>query len=44
MDIVIGLDVGTTSAKAIAFDPDGGEHGSGDAGYPLLEPNPGEAV
>ena len=41
---MIGLDVGTTSAKAIAFDPDGGEHGSGDAGYPLLEPNPGEAV
>lgn len=41
---MIGIDVGTTSAKAVAFDPGGGEHGSGDTGYPLLEPNPGEAV
>src|SRR3954452_1524120 len=43
MDAVIGLDVGTTSAKAVAFAPDGTEHGHGEHGHPLLEPAPGRA-
>ena len=30
--VVIGVDVGTTSAKATAFDVDGGEHGHGEQG------------
>jgi gluconokinase len=41
--VVIGVDVGTTSAKAVAFDADGRAHGSAEAGYPLLEPEPGRA-
>ncbi len=44
MEIVVGVDVGTTSTKAVSFDADGGEHGTGEAGYPLLEPSPGQAV
>jgi len=39
--VVVGLDVGTTSAKAVAFDADGAEHGAADHGYALLEPRPG---
>lgn len=42
--VVIGVDVGTTTAKATAFDSDGGEHGHGEVGYPLDDPQPGEAV
>ena len=42
--VVLGLDVGTTSAKAVAFDADGREHGAGDHAYPLREPEPGRAV
>src|SRR4051812_42384287 len=42
--VVLGVDIGTTSAKAVAFDADGGELGRGEAGYPLLEPEPGQAV
>jgi gluconokinase len=41
--VVIGVDVGTTSAKAVAFDVEGRERGSSEAGYPLLEPLPGRA-
>ena len=41
---VIGVDVGTTSAKAVAFDAAGRALGAGEAGYPLLEPEPGQAV
>lgn len=44
MDLVVGIDVGTTSVKAIAFDAQGHEHSSSESGYPLLEPSPGEAV
>jgi len=43
-NVVLGVDIGTTSAKAVAFDADGRERGSGDASYPLLEPEPGHAV
>jgi gluconokinase len=41
---VIGVDVGTTSAKAVAFDAAGRALGHGEVGYPLLEPEPGQAV
>ena len=42
--VVLGVDIGTTSAKAVAFDADGRELGRGETGYPLLEPEPGQAV
>jgi gluconokinase len=42
--VVLGVDIGTTSAKAVAFDADGRELGAGEAAYPLLEPKPGHAV
>jgi gluconokinase len=42
--VVIGVDVGTTSAKAVAYTTDGRVVASGGAGYPLLEPFPGHAV
>jgi gluconokinase len=41
---VIGIDIGTTSAKAGAFDADGTETGATEVPYPLLEPEPGWAV
>src|SRR6266545_5041777 len=41
---VLGVDIGTTSAKAVAFDATGRELGNGEASYPLLEPEPGQAV
>jgi gluconokinase len=41
---VIGIDIGTTSAKAAAFDADGTETGATEVGYPLLSPHPGWAV
>jgi gluconokinase len=41
--VVIGADVGTTSAKAVAFDATGAAHGAGQAAYPLREPRPGRA-
>lgn len=44
MSLVIGLDIGTSAAKAVAFDTGGAEKGSGEAGYSLREPAPGEAV
>jgi len=44
MDLVLGVDVGTTSTKAVSFDAEGGGYGSSERGYSLLEPNPGEAV
>jgi gluconokinase len=42
--VVIGVDVGTTSTKAVGFDQHGRVVGAGEAGYPLLEPEPGAAV
>ncbi len=41
MTAVVGVDIGTTSAKAAAFDADGAMHGRSDAGYELHEPQPG---
>jgi gluconokinase len=42
--VVIGIDIGTTSAKATAFDADGDETARHEASYPLLEPEHGQAV
>lgn len=42
--VVVGIDIGTTSAKAGAFDADGHETGANEVEYPLLEPQPGWAV
>jgi len=42
--VVLGVDIGTTSAKAVAFDADARELGRGETGYPLLEPEHGQAV
>ena len=42
-DVVVGVDVGTTSAKAVAFDAEGAAHGAAQAGYPLHEPSHGHA-
>ena len=41
---IVGIDIGTTSAKAGAFDADGTETGATEVPYPLLEPEPGWAV
>jgi gluconokinase len=41
---IVGIDVGTTSAKAGAFDADGVETGACEVPYALLEPQPGWAV
>jgi gluconokinase len=41
--VVVGVDVGTTAAKAVAFDTQGRERGAAEVGYPLLEPAPGRA-
>ncbi|MGN9808182.1 gluconokinase [Micromonospora sp. BQ11] len=42
-DIVIGVDLGTTSTKAVAFDVDGDQLAHHSVGYPLNEPQPGYA-
>ena len=41
--IVLGLDIGTTSAKAVAFAPDGSALADAAAGYALHEPERGRA-
>jgi gluconokinase len=40
-EVVIGVDIGTTSVKAVAFDVDGEAHGSGGEKYELRSPEPG---
>ncbi|HEY9664473.1 MAG TPA: FGGY family carbohydrate kinase, partial [Allocoleopsis sp.] len=40
MDYFLGVDIGTTSTKAIAFSATGEVKGSGNYGYPLLVPQP----
>jgi gluconokinase len=42
--VVLGVDIGTTSAKAVGFDADANELGRGETAYPLLEPEHGQAV
>ncbi|MCW3004694.1 MAG: gluconokinase [Conexibacter sp.] len=44
MTTVAGIDIGTTSAKAGAFDAGGAETGASEIHYPLLEPHHGWAV
>ncbi|PTX59652.1 gluconate kinase (FGGY family) [Melghirimyces profundicolus] len=39
-DIVIGLDIGTTSTKAVVFDSGGNIRGAKSVGYPLHRPQP----
>jgi len=41
--VVVGVDVGTTATKAVAFDAEGRTHGAAEVAYPLLEPAPGRA-
>lgn len=43
-DLVLGVDIGTTATKAVAFSPDGADHGTGEAPHHLDEPEPGAAV
>lgn len=43
-EIVIGLDVGTTATKAVAFDLESSWRASASIEYPLLEPRPGWQV
>lgn len=44
MPAVVGVDIGTTSAKAASFDADGTMLAVHEAGYALHEPRPGWAV
>jgi gluconokinase len=41
--VVLGVDLGTTSTKVVAFDVTGAELGSASAGYAMSEPAPGRA-
>jgi gluconokinase len=41
--VVVGVDVGTTATKAVAFDAAAREVASAEVAYPLLEPAPGRA-
>jgi gluconokinase len=43
-EVVLGVDVGTTSAKVGAFDVHGAEHATAERSYALREPRPGWAV
>ncbi|WP_240674883.1 gluconokinase [Cellulomonas endophytica] len=43
-DVVLGVDLGTTSTKVVAFDVAGRTLASASHGYPLEEPHPGHAV
>ena len=42
-DVFVGVDIGTTSTKAVAFTAAGAAVSSGQVGYPLLAPRPGYA-
>jgi gluconokinase len=42
-EVFLGVDIGTTSSKAVAFTADGTVVSQGQAGYPLLSPRPGYA-
>ena len=39
--VVVGVDIGTTSTKAVAYDTDGRQLASHSVGYPLDDPQPG---
>jgi gluconokinase len=40
MNVFIGVDIGTTSTKALAFGPDGSVQAQHSVGYPILHPHP----
>ncbi len=42
--VVLGVDIGTTSTKTVAFEVGGEQLASASEGYPLEEPHPGHAV
>jgi gluconokinase len=42
--VVVGVDIGTTSTKVVAYDTTGRRTCEAEAGYPLAEPQPGYAV
>ncbi len=42
--VVIGVDIGTTSTKVVAYDQHGRRHAASEQGYPLDEPQPAWAV
>ncbi|GGE04447.1 gluconate kinase [Marinithermofilum abyssi] len=42
-DVIIGLDIGTTSTKAVAFDSQGQVVAAHSEGYPLVQPRPNRA-
>ncbi|MFI6262124.1 gluconokinase [Micromonospora sp. NPDC051006] len=42
-DVVVGVDIGTTSTKAVAYDTRGRQLATHSVGYPLDEPQPGYA-
>jgi gluconokinase len=42
--VVLGVDIGTTATKVVAFDAAGTDHAKASIAYPLDEPRPGEAV
>jgi gluconokinase len=44
MTTVIGVDIGTTSTKVVAYEQSGARRSEAEHGYPLDEPRPGEAV
>lgn len=41
--VVLGVDIGTTSTKVVAYDTSGRSYGTSAVGYPLAEPAPGHA-
>lgn len=42
-DVVIGIDLGTTATKVVAYQADGAAVAEASNGYPLEEPSPGRA-
>jgi gluconokinase len=43
-EVVIGVDIGTTATKVIAYDASGASRASASTDYPLRQPEPGAAV
>jgi gluconokinase len=43
-DVVLGVDIGTTATKVIAYDASGAARASASTDYPLRQPEPGAAV
>jgi gluconokinase len=43
-DVVLGVDIGTTATKVVAYDASGAARASASTDYPLRQPQPGAAV